>query len=303
MIVLAEGDRVPADAVLRRGHQPLAPTSRCSPGESVPVRKARLRRHGRPLGPPGGDDLPFVFSGTLVTAARAWPRSSPPGRAPSSARSARRSRLETGADAAAAGDGAAGAHLRRRRALARAPLVVVVYAPDAGRAPPTVWKEGLLAGITLAMATLPEEFPVVLTIFLALGAWRISQSRVLTRRMPAIETLGAATVLCVDKTGTLTAEPDVGAAAGAPTARSLRRGRRRRSAARRRSTRCSSTRSWPASATLRPDGEGPPRGRRPAPRAAPSTCTETGRWCASTRCRPSCWRCRHVWRAGDGAPS
>src|SRR6185503_4784662 len=65
-------------------------------------------------------------------------------------------------------------------------------------------KEGLLAGIAMAMAILPEEFPVVLTIFLALGAWRISRSRVLTRRMPAIESLGAATVLCVDKTGTLT---------------------------------------------------------------------------------------------------
>ena len=54
----------------------------------------------------------------------------------------------------------------------------------------------------MAMAILPEEFPVALTVFLALGAWRISRSRVLTRRMPAIETLGAATVLCVDKTGT-----------------------------------------------------------------------------------------------------
>ena len=54
------------------------------------------------------------------------------------------------------------------------------------------------------MAMLPEEFPVVLTIFLALGAWRISQKRVLTRRVPAVETLGSATVLCVDKTGTLT---------------------------------------------------------------------------------------------------
>ena len=54
------------------------------------------------------------------------------------------------------------------------------------------------------MSILPEEFPVILTVFLALGAWRISRSRVLTRRMPVIETLGAATVLCVDKTGTLT---------------------------------------------------------------------------------------------------
>jgi P-type Ca2+ transporter type 2C len=66
------------------------------------------------------------------------------------------------------------------------------------------WLGGLLAGITLAMAILPEEFPVVLTVFLALGAWRISRNHVLTRRVPAIETLGEATVLCVDKTGTLT---------------------------------------------------------------------------------------------------
>ena len=54
------------------------------------------------------------------------------------------------------------------------------------------------------MAVLPEEFPVVLTIFLAMGAWRISQKQVLTRRVPAVETLGSAKVLCVDKTGTLT---------------------------------------------------------------------------------------------------
>jgi Ca2+-transporting ATPase len=66
------------------------------------------------------------------------------------------------------------------------------------------WAEATLAGVTLAMGILPEEFPVVLTVFLALGAWRISRHNVLTRRMPAIETLGATTVLCVDKTGTLT---------------------------------------------------------------------------------------------------
>ncbi|MBU4033150.1 MAG: cation-translocating P-type ATPase, partial [Candidatus Thermoplasmatota archaeon] len=82
-------------------------------------------------------------------------------------------------------------------------LVVVVFAFTRGGGP-EVWKQGLLAGIAMAMATLPEEFPVVLTVFLALGAWRISRSNVLTRRMPAVEMLGAATVLCVDKTGTLT---------------------------------------------------------------------------------------------------
>jgi len=66
------------------------------------------------------------------------------------------------------------------------------------------WLNGILAGLTLAMAILPEEFPVVLTIFFALGAWRISRHNVLTRRLPVIETLGATSVLCVDKTGTLT---------------------------------------------------------------------------------------------------
>ncbi len=66
------------------------------------------------------------------------------------------------------------------------------------------WLQAVLAGITLAMATLPEEFPLVLTIFLVLGAWRISKSKVLARRSAAIEALGATTVLCTDKTGTIT---------------------------------------------------------------------------------------------------
>ena len=66
------------------------------------------------------------------------------------------------------------------------------------------WLDAVLAGIALGMSMLPEEFPVVLTVFMAMGAWRISQARVLTRRAAAIETLGSATVLCTDKTGTLT---------------------------------------------------------------------------------------------------
>jgi len=64
--------------------------------------------------------------------------------------------------------------------------------------------ESILSGITLAMATLPEEIPVILTVFLALGAWRITKIKVLTRRVSAVEALGAITVLAVDKTGTLT---------------------------------------------------------------------------------------------------
>jgi Ca2+-transporting ATPase len=66
------------------------------------------------------------------------------------------------------------------------------------------WLEAILGGIALGMSMLPEEFPVVLTVFMTMGAWRISRARVLARRATAIETLGSATVLCTDKTGTLT---------------------------------------------------------------------------------------------------
>lgn len=64
--------------------------------------------------------------------------------------------------------------------------------------------ESILSGITLAMAMIPEEFPVILTVFLAMGAWRLARKNSLIRRMPSVETLGAVSVLCVDKTGTLT---------------------------------------------------------------------------------------------------
>ena len=67
------------------------------------------------------------------------------------------------------------------------------------------WLHGLLAGLTLAMAILPEELPVVLTLFLGLGARRLAREKVLPRSIPAVELLGATTVLCVDKAGTLTA--------------------------------------------------------------------------------------------------
>jgi Ca2+-transporting ATPase len=78
-------------------------------------------------------------------------------------------------------------------------VVAVVYGFTRGS-----WLQGALAGLAMAISMVPEEFPVVLTVFLALGAWRISRKRVLTRRVAAVEMLGSATVLCVDKTGTLT---------------------------------------------------------------------------------------------------
>lgn len=64
--------------------------------------------------------------------------------------------------------------------------------------------ESILSGITLAMAMIPEEFPVILTVFLSMGAWRLAKKQSLVRRLPSVETLGAVSVLCVDKTGTIT---------------------------------------------------------------------------------------------------
>jgi P-type Ca2+ transporter type 2C len=201
LVVLHEGDRVPADGVVRRTRHLTIDESLLT-GESVPVRKA-ASPDATTLDRPGGDDLPSVFSGSLVTAGAGVVEILATGL-----------RTELGTIGTALTLHAPEPTLLQRETgrlvrtlaivgLGACVVVVVGYAVTRGGSL-AVWKQGLLAGITMAMAVLPEEFPVVLTVFLALGAWRLSRSRVLTRRMPAIEMLGAATVLCVDKTGTLT---------------------------------------------------------------------------------------------------
>lgn len=197
VVVLAEGDRVPADAGVLECASLQVDESLLT-GESVAVSKAEWDRSTALLRP-GGENHPFVYSGTLVTKGRAI--------------------VEVLATGERTEIGKIGTHLKaieqestklqgeiRRivRVMAVSGLVLclavtVVFALSRGN-----WLGGLLSGLSLAMAMVPEEFPVVLTIFLALGAWRMTQKRVLTRRMPVLETLGATTVLCVDKTGTLT---------------------------------------------------------------------------------------------------
>jgi P-type Ca2+ transporter type 2C len=167
-------------------------------GESVPVRKIAADRLVE-MGRPGGDKLPFVYSSTLVVQGHGVAEALATGQRTEIGKIGKAlQKLETEQTPLQKETG----DLVRRLAVlgvALCGLVVVVYGLTRAN-----WFDGFLAGITLAMAILPNEFPVVLTIFLALGAWRISQSNVLTRRMPAVETLGSTTVLCVDKTGTLT---------------------------------------------------------------------------------------------------
>ena len=197
VVVLREGDRVPADGVVLSSTN-LAVDESLLTGESVPVRKAAAED---PLPPmiPGGDDHPYVYSGSLVVRGAGFARVTATGAGTELGKiGASLASIETGRTALQAEVD------RVVIALAVAGLAVCAAVTLAYVANGGAWLGGVLAGLTAAISMVPEEFPVVLTIFLALGAWRLSRGRVLTRRVPAIERLGAATVLCVDKTGTLT---------------------------------------------------------------------------------------------------
>ncbi|WP_374378402.1 cation-translocating P-type ATPase [Dongia sp.] len=198
-IILAEGDRVPADICLLEARNLSADESLLT-GESVPVRKCSGNPGDAMQGlRPGGDDLPVAFSGTLVV------RGSGMGEV-----------IAIGAKTEIGKIGASLLSLRPEtpRLQAQTARLVRIFGAIAAICSLVVlvyyglrwkeWLDGVLAGITLGMSLIPEEFPVVLTVFTAMGAWRISRAHVLTRKAAAIETLGAATVLCTDKTGTLT---------------------------------------------------------------------------------------------------
>ena len=184
ILLLAEGDRVAADGVLLQMHE-LATDEAMPSGESEAVPK--LLAGSR------------VFAGTLVVSGQ--------GVMEVTATGPRTELGKIGHSLEAVGLQASPlreemAQLTRRLVLVGAALclllVLLFWWMRGG------WLDALLAGITLAMGILPQEFPVIMIVFLALGARRLAAQQVLTRRLNAIETLGSATVLCVDKTGTLT---------------------------------------------------------------------------------------------------
>jgi Ca2+-transporting ATPase len=201
LVILEEGERVPADGILL-WETNLSVDESLLTGESVPVNKSAVDAYeasDADMARPGGEDSPNVFSGTLVVSGQGVFRVRGTGAA-----------TEMGRIGQALGSlGKESTPLQKETgrivrvifiaAAAMCALIMVVFGFSYGD-----WIGGILAGITLAMAMLPEEFPVVLTVFLALGAWRISKKNVLARRMSAVESLGAATVLCSDKTGTIT---------------------------------------------------------------------------------------------------
>lgn len=187
VVLVAEGDRIPADARVLEESDLQVDESMLT-GESVPVRC-----------PVSNGDKPGLHASTLVVRGRGTAEV-----------------VAIAGDTAVGRIGAALHSIRRERTpmqremrrvvllftaigLASCVLVVLLYRATRGG-----WLDALLAGITLAMSNIPEEFPVVLTVFLALGGWRMAQQKALVREPPTIEALGAITVLCTDKTGTLT---------------------------------------------------------------------------------------------------
>ena len=191
VLLVAEGERVPADARVLEATDLFADESLLT-GESVPV----LRAAGLAV----ADDDALLHASTLVVRGH--------GRAVV---------VATGARTAVGRIGVAlrSIHVEPTPMQKEIRRLVVLFALLALVACVSMsglylvlrggWLPALLAGLTLAMAVIPEEFPVVLAVFLALGAYRMAQRQALVRRTPAIEALGATTVLCTDKTGTLTA--------------------------------------------------------------------------------------------------
>ena len=196
IVVLNEGDRVPADAQVVESVL-LALDESLLTGESLPVQKVAALGENS-IGE-GDTTNSRVYSGSLVIRGHGIARVT-----------------DTGAQTEI---GKIGRHLGRLvtessnlekettklvRVFGLVSILVCVLVAVAYGLLRGNWVKGVLSALALAIAMLPEEFPVVLTIFMALGAWRISRKKVLTRRFPAIEMLGSATVICVDKTGTLT---------------------------------------------------------------------------------------------------
>lgn len=200
LLLIGEGDRVPADGVLISGDV-LSVDESALTGESAPVSKriaidaAAAADDSRP----GAVDSSSLFAGTLNVGGQGVLRVT---------RTGLQSALgQIGASLAAIDEEPTPLQRSAGRlvallgafALAFCGLIALAYGLLRDD-----WIGGALAGITVAIALIPEEFPMVLAVFMALGAWRLASHRVLVRRSAVIEALGGATALCVDKTGTLT---------------------------------------------------------------------------------------------------
>jgi len=197
LLVLNEGDRIPADALLVQGQ--LSVDESLLSGESVPLNKL-LSNSDVVLGEPGGGSISSLFGSTIITKGYGLAVVQATGSATAVGHIGQ---SLTTAEEIPSGLQQASRSLIKNLTIIGFGLATVLFLLN------WLWNarsvlESLLSSIALSMAILPEEIPVILTVFLALGAWKITKYKVLTREITAVEALGAITTLAVDKTGTLT---------------------------------------------------------------------------------------------------
>jgi P-type Ca2+ transporter type 2C len=197
LLLLAEGDRVAADAMLLRASGLRVAESQLT-GESMAVSKCAAGGKQAPAAP-GGDEMPFVWSGSLVLQGDGLARVSATGPRTELGKIGRSLQAVGSELSPMQRDANRMTRLMALAGVAVSLLAVVLYGLQGGD-----WLAATLAGVALTMSLLPAEFPVIMTVFLAIGAWRMARVQVLTRRLPSIDALGSITVLCTDKTGTLT---------------------------------------------------------------------------------------------------
>jgi len=197
IIILREGDRVAADGFVIDSTN-ISVNESLLTGESVPVNKIAYSGEDVSI-VPGGQNRTMVYGGTLIVAGH--------GKAQVTATGPRSEIGKIGKSLLTIIEENTNLQKEIKRLVkffaiitfVICAIIVVGFGLFQNQ-----WLNGILSGITISMTLLPEEFPVVLTIFMTLGALRMSAKQVLSRNTKVIETLGAASVLCVDKTGTLT---------------------------------------------------------------------------------------------------
>jgi Ca2+-transporting ATPase len=184
LLVVREGDIVAADANLIDGR--VAIDESALSGESIPVDHVP-------------DEIPEIAAGTTVTGGRGKALVTKTG---STTRYGRIALLLRGIHPPRTPIERTIRSLVTRLGLAVLLVCAAVVFVERGHG--ASWSIALIAAVSLGMAAIPEELPMVYTLYLALGAWRLSRDNALVRRLASVETLGSTTTICVDKTGTLT---------------------------------------------------------------------------------------------------
>lgn len=189
ILIIHQGDRIPADGEIIEASN-LSVDESILTGESLPVEKKEMNQY---------PEKSTVYGGTLVVSGRAFIKVSHTGKNSEFGKIGKSLKeIEIVPDKLQ----------REMRGIVNrlfvlgalfSVFVIISYYLTRGD-----FIQSLLNGIATAMAMLPEEFPVVLTVFLSIGAWRLSKINLLTRKPSAIENLGSITALCSDKTGTIT---------------------------------------------------------------------------------------------------